>query len=72
MVSQSCDYRVRVVAVNLARKIVSERNARGGFASITELREIAEIDENIIKTLSAAATIGTRDSSVGPPDIGTL
>jgi hypothetical protein len=52
------------ISRTLARKIVSERNARGGFASIADLRDIADIDENTIKTLGAETTISTRDAAV--------
>lgn len=49
------------ISRTLARKIISERNARGGFSSMAELREIADIDDKLIKTLSTATTLGDRD-----------
>lgn len=49
------------ISRTLARKIISERNTRGGFSSLAELRDIVEIDDKLLKTLSTSATLGTRD-----------
>jgi hypothetical protein len=54
------------ISRTLARKIVAERNARGGFSNLAELREIDEVDDDLIKTVSAEATLSSREAAAPP------
>ncbi len=56
------------VSRTLARKIISERNARGGYTTFAELREITDIDDALFKLLSAATTL---DNAVAPSTTST-
>jgi competence protein ComEA len=55
--------RISDIGADYARKIVDERNRRGGFDNIDELDSVPGIGPETIKQLKASATVRSKQSS---------
>ncbi len=59
--------RVPGVTRTLARRLIAERNARGGFADHAELRDVTGVDDSLAKALAEATTLGERPPTAAKP-----
>lgn len=59
--------KINGISRTLARKIVRTRNARGGFRDLSELRELSEIDDRLMASLTTAATLTSKPNPSQPP-----
>ncbi|HET8711011.1 MAG TPA: helix-hairpin-helix domain-containing protein, partial [Spongiibacteraceae bacterium] len=55
------------ISRTLARKIVSERNARGGFTNLTDVHDVVGNDAELIKVLADGTTLGEPAATAATP-----